>query len=382
MTKIDDKTPEALAPSPNSLLQFGLANAEVRLSMAKRAQLSDPVQLLLAKVGDQRVNLLLAARLDISTETASELLHQGDCAVQQVLADTEDRRAKELEDDARSTPRPSPERSDIRRLTTDEKNGEWWQLSSWLICPSEQIWEDSFDFDGRTFDFEQLLEALADPNTSPQLLAEAEYDRRLSAFMGHTVAAPRITEAAMSARARLASNPSTPFDSLLRLDNTHVDKVTRNPAFRLTAMFDSRALKLLYIYDIPKFIARCDEANLYVMRAFATDPYKREALSIWTAALNNPHCPVDLLRTFTDREPELRALLAKHPSLPSDLHPRLAQDLCEDVRVALASRSDLKEETIVALIEAGGDAVSSELVLNPALAINPTVVDLVVGAVH
>jgi hypothetical protein len=56
--------------------------------------------------------------------------------------------------------------------------------------------------------------------------------------------------------------------------------------------------------------------------------------------------------------------------------------LCEDVRVALASRSDLKEETIVALIEAGGDAVSSELVLNPALGVNPTVVDLVVGAVH
>jgi hypothetical protein len=102
MTKIDDKTPEALAPSPNSLLQFGLANAEVRLSMAKRAQLSDPVQLLLAKVSDQQVNLLLAARLDISSETASELLHQGDCAVQQVLADTEDRRAKELKGDARA----------------------------------------------------------------------------------------------------------------------------------------------------------------------------------------------------------------------------------------------------------------------------------------
>ena len=51
MTKIDDKPPEALAPSPNSLLQFALANAEVRLSMAKRAQLSDPVQLLLATDG-------------------------------------------------------------------------------------------------------------------------------------------------------------------------------------------------------------------------------------------------------------------------------------------------------------------------------------------
>ena len=322
---------------------------------------------------------LVAARLDISAETASELLQQGDCAVQQVLSDTEARRAKELEDDARAA---GPARSDIRRLTTDEKNGEWWQIRAWVIGNSEQTWEDSFDFDGCTFDFEQLLEALADPNTSPQLLAEAEADRRLSRIHVYITAPPRITEAAMSARARLASNPSTPFDSLLRLTQTYADKVTRNPAFRLTAMFDSRALNRMYVYDKAELIARCDEGNLYVMRALVKDPYKREALSIWTAALNNPHCPVDLLRTFTDHEPELRALLAKHPSLPSDLHPRLAHDLCEDVRTALASRSDLKEETIVALIEAGGDAVRSELVLNPALGVNPTVIDLVVGAVH
>jgi hypothetical protein len=378
MTKIDDKTPEALAPSPNSLLQFGLANAEVRLSMAKRAQLSDPVQLLLAKVGDQQVNLLLAARLDISTETASELLHQGDCAVQQVLADTEDRRAKELE----GSIQPLWGASALKVQVLDKRGEEWWQLKTvWLIECSKKTWGDTFAFDGCIFNFEQLLVALADPNTSSQLLAEAGADRRLLSgriHMGPNV----ITEAAMLAMDCLASNPSTPLELLIKLNRSNADKVTRNPAFRLAAIFEPRAFEGLMRRDMPGLIARCDEGNLYVMRALFKDLEKHEELSTWTAALNNPHCPVDLLRTFTDREPELRALLAKHPSLPSDLHPRLAQDLCEDVRVALASRSDLKEETIVALIEAGGDAVSSELVLNPALGVNPTVVDLVVGAVH
>lgn len=162
----------------------------------------------------------------------------------------------------------------------------------------------------------------------------------------------------------LAQNPSVPvegLDALLRPDT--VDRVLRNPSFRLSLIADPARVDGLSIAQKAAMVGS-EALSESLLRHFLAGPTR---IAIRVSAARNPRLPSDLIqRLLTDVE-RVRCVLAANPQLAPEHHHALAADPKVSVRVTLASRHDLSDETVDVLLHRREERVFFALYRNRSL---------------
>ncbi|RUT07848.1 hypothetical protein DSM106972_021080 [Dulcicalothrix desertica PCC 7102] len=133
----------------------------------------------------------------------------------------------------------------------------------------------------------------------------------------------------------VAANPSAGENLLYQLaqNNQHevLEAIAANPstpASVLKHIAETRAHDLL--------VAQHPNANREILQQVLWRLAMDERLSVRKYAAKHPHTPIDILRMWMRKEPQLRVWIAQNPSLPVDMLEVLAHDVSPNVRLSVA----------------------------------------------
>lgn len=133
----------------------------------------------------------------------------------------------------------------------------------------------------------------------------------------------------------VAANPSAEENLLYQLaqNNQHevLEAIAANPstpASVLKYIAETRAHDLL--------VAQHPNANREILQQVLWRLAMDERLSVRKYVAKQAHTPIDILRMWMRKEPQLRVWIAQNPSLPLDMLEVLARDISPNVRLSVA----------------------------------------------
>ena len=163
----------------------------------------------------------------------------------------------------------------------------------------------------------------------------------------------------------LASNPSVPADSLVKLiGGAHTARVVTNPSFRVRMAMDPHFVDSLDV-EARAHICGCEYTEERLIRYLAASRGRSVRVRVYAA--RNTQTPQDMLRDYARHDWRVRAALALNPRMPKEAQATLARDKKRIVRINLAQRHDLLEETVEMLVSECPEVVDSALILNPTI---------------
>lgn len=153
------------------------------------------------------------------------------------------------------------------------------------------------------------------PNTPQALLVSAVSEPELCRFV--------------------AANPSAEENLLYQLaqNNQHevLEAIAVNPSTPASVL---KYIALTRAHDL--LVAQHPNANREILHQVLWRLAMDERLSVRKYAAKHPHTPIDILKMWMRKEPQMRVWIAQNPSLPVDMLEVLARDVSPNVRLFVA----------------------------------------------
>lgn len=186
----------------------------------------------------------------------------------------------------------------------------------------------------------------AHPNTPTPILEQAVNEQALHDFLAQNPKVPIpvleqiLSDASIKIKNAIAQNPVTPSHLLDQLAQTHD-------------------------HDLLILIARhhhTDNSTLErILQRLAFDT----RLSVHKFVAKHPHTPVDILRNWAEKHPQLRPWIAQNPNLPPDILANLAKDPSYLVRCEVAKNHNTDPKVLTDLAQDPEPEIRQAIAKNP-----------------